>query len=95
MRDIQPARLTSAESIESWIVSRLAECLDVDPSRIDPTGDLPSLSLDSMKAVELSNELAGILDRPVPPTILWDHENIRALAGHLAGRAAPDVDLAA
>jgi polyketide synthase len=74
----------SADAIEAWIIEQLADKLEMDPARIDPTGDLPALSLDSMKAVEMASELGAFLGREVPPTLLWDHESIRELARHLA-----------
>jgi acyl carrier protein len=78
------APFPSAEAIESWIIERLAEHLQMDPARIDPNGDLPALALDSAKAVEVASELGAVLGREVTPTLLWDHESIRALARHLA-----------
>jgi acyl carrier protein len=74
----------SPESIEDFIIDGLARGLDVDPSQIDPLAELPSFALDSMKAVELSSELATFVGRAVPATILWDHESIRDLARYLA-----------
>jgi acyl carrier protein len=74
----------SARDIESWMVARLAAALRVHPRRIDPLADLPSLSLDSMQAVELSAQITQWLGRAVPPTLLWDHPTIRDLSRHLA-----------
>jgi acyl carrier protein len=92
---IRTPQITTAGDIEAFIIDGLARGLDLDPSQIDPLAELPSFSLESMKAVELSGELATFLGRPVPPTILWDHETIRDLARHLAAAGRDATERAA
>ncbi len=82
-----PAARRSAREIEAWIIGGLAAALELPPSRIDPLGDLPEMSLDSFQAVELSGKLADWLGAPVPPTLLWDHSSVRSLASALAAGA--------
>jgi phthiocerol/phenolphthiocerol synthesis type-I polyketide synthase D len=82
MRDHRPR---SASEIEAWIITQLSAALRLPASRIDPAGELPALSLDSIRAVELAARASDWLERPVPATILWDHETIRDLATALAG----------
>jgi acyl carrier protein len=78
-------RERSADEIEAWIIGELAAALRVPASRIDPGAELPALSLDSLRAVELAGRASEWLGKPVPATILWDHETIRELAAALAG----------
>jgi acyl carrier protein len=73
-----PAR--AADEIERWIVAAVAAALRVDPGRVDPTGELADLAVDSARAVELSAQLAAFVGRPVPPTLVWEHRSIRDIA---------------
>ncbi|MFD6397597.1 SDR family NAD(P)-dependent oxidoreductase [Nocardia sp. NPDC060249] len=47
------------------------------------------LGFDSLLSLELRNRLATKLDRPLPPTLVFDYPNVIALAEHLDEQAAP------
>jgi acyl carrier protein len=70
--------------IEKWAIENLAMALKIEPCQIDPGGDLLSLDVDSLKAVELSAQLGEWLGRSVPPTVLWDYASISELAESLS-----------
>ena len=56
-------------------------------------GDRPlqELGFDSLMALELRATLMSRLDRPLPPTLAFDHPTVQALAQHLAGPAAEET----
>ena len=54
-----------------------------DAERLDARRPLLDLGFDSLMAIELRNVLRGIVGRPVPATVVFDHPNITALAGYL------------
>jgi acyl transferase domain-containing protein/acyl carrier protein len=73
-----------AITIQRWLVSKLAERLKLSPESIDPRQSFVRYSLDSVAAVELSNELGEWLSRAVSPTLIYDYPSPDALAQHLA-----------
>jgi len=76
---------STRREIESWLVERLRVRLRLGNERLDPRVPMSSYGLDSATAVGLAGELEEWLDRPLAPTLLYDHPTISALAGHLAG----------
>jgi len=59
--------------------------LDLRPEEeIDPDVPLSDLGMDSLLAIELRNNLSGVLLTQFPSTILFDYPTVRALVGHLA-----------
>jgi len=50
---------------------------------IDPDVPLSDLGMDSLLAIELRNDLSGVLHKQLPPTILFDYPTLRALARYL------------
>ena len=73
-----------AEAIQGWLIDKLAEALEIEPSQIDIGLDFEEYGLESAEAINLSGDLEEYLDRRLPPTLLWDYQNIEALAQYLA-----------
>src|SRR5262249_47025156 len=80
-----------AESLKSWLIDWLARVLKRDRSKVDPSRDLLSYGLDSVKVLMLVGDIETKLDLELPPTLIWDHPGIDDLSAHLADRlrAAP------
>ncbi len=76
--------LPDAITIQRRLVSKLAERLKLSPESIDPRQSFVHYSLDSLAAVELSDELGEWLGRAVSPTLIYDYPSPDALACHLA-----------
>lgn len=83
---------SSAISLESpptsaallrWLISRLAEQLELDPQQIDLQKEFTDYGLNSIEAVSLSGDLENFLGRRLPPTLLWDYPTIETLARYL------------
>ena len=71
----------------SWLVQRLARQFGIDPQHMRVDTPLADYGLDSVTAVGLSGELETWLGRKLPPTLLYEHPTIAALARALAGDA--------
>lgn len=70
--------------IREELVTRIGAALDMPRERVDVDQPLMLFGLDSIKAVEIAGELERTLGGSLPPTLLFEHPNIRALAGALA-----------
>lgn len=85
-RNAQPPvneRVHKDETLQSWLVNRLAERLSVEPGEIDIHESFSNYGLDSATAVELSGELETLLGRELAPTLFFDYPNIGVLLRHL------------
>lgn len=74
----------TAETIQAWLIARLAPYLNVSPDDIDIDEPFADYSLDSSVAVTLTGELADWLNCDLSPTLFWKYPNISTLAQHLA-----------
>ncbi|GAA2787282.1 SDR family NAD(P)-dependent oxidoreductase [Saccharopolyspora taberi] len=72
--------------IREWLGSRVAALVGAP---VDEDRPFDELGLSSRDAVAVSGELAERLDRPLPPTLLWEHPTIARLVEHLEGGPAP------
>lgn len=75
----------NTEAIEGWLVSKLAEILNMKPDEIDIQEPFANYGLDSVEAVTLSGDLETWLGRKLSATLVFDYPNIEALSRHLAG----------
>lgn len=78
-----------AETIQSWLVTRIAAMLELEPTSIDPRQPFTYYGLGSVQAVSLTGDLEVFLNRTLAPTLAWDYPTIELLAGHLASDARP------
>lgn len=86
MTEIQSSTNTNhptAPEIQTWLVEYLAEALEIDPKKIDPSLPFQDYGLDSAAAVTLTGDIGEWLDRDLDPTLLVDHTTIAQLALHL------------
>lgn len=81
--DRQKEPPTAAE-IQAWIVSYLAELLEIDPDEVNPTIPFDSYGLDSSAAVGMTGDLEDWLGCKLDPTLLYDYPTIKGLAQHLS-----------
>ncbi len=71
-------------AIERWLAARLAALRGLPAAEIGLEHPFASFGIDSILAVRISGELQEWLQRPLAPTLLYEHPHIRALARHLA-----------
>ncbi|MFJ3309356.1 SDR family NAD(P)-dependent oxidoreductase [Streptomyces sp. NPDC086549] len=57
---------------------------------IDPDRAFSELGFDSLSAVEFRNVLNGLSGLRLPPTLVFDYPNARALADHIRAELVPD-----
>jgi acyl carrier protein len=72
------------ESIQAWLISQLAERLEIVPDEIDIQSSFESYALESAEALVLLSKLEKHLGRSLSPTLLWNYPTIEALAQRLA-----------
>ncbi len=78
----------SAEAIQSWLVTQIAERLKVNLRDVDVRTPFAHYGMDSVQAVSLSADLEEWLERELSPTLAYDYPTIEALARYLAGKPA-------
>ncbi|NET43473.1 aminotransferase class I/II-fold pyridoxal phosphate-dependent enzyme [Okeania sp. SIO2B3] len=86
-----PQLSASIETIKSWLISQLAERLELDIHEIDIERDFIDYGLNSIEVVNLSGELENLLGRRLPPTLLLDYPTIEALAEYLVEDTTQDT----
>lgn len=81
--EIQVTKL-SKEKIQAWLVSYLAELLDIEPSEVDVAIPFDRYGLDSSAAVGMTGDLEEWLGAELDPTLMYDYPTIEALVEHLS-----------
>ncbi|MEL6495185.1 MAG: acyl carrier protein, partial [Cyanobacteria bacterium J06623_7] len=66
---------SKAETIQGWLIDKLAEVLEIEPNQIDVGQDFEEYGLESAEAINLSGDLEDYLGCRLPPTLLWDYQN--------------------
>ena len=79
-----PAIPLTAETIQQWLISQLAEQLEVEPDEIDPTLTFDSYGLDSAQATLLMDRAERILKFRISLMLFWHYPTIEALSQRLA-----------
>ena len=78
----------STPEIQDWIVSYIAELLEVEPELVDPTISFDRYGLDSSAAYALTGDLEDWLGREIDPTAIYDYPTVEALSEHLSSVVA-------
>ena len=88
---VAPASTGAERAVRELLVEAIAGALRMSPELIDVTQPLIYFGLDSVHAVKISGDLELLLGRKLPPTLLFDHPTIEALAAALStsGPAEP------
>jgi acyl transferase domain-containing protein/acyl carrier protein len=76
--------IAGAETIQAWLVDRLAELLEIEIEEVDVAEPFASYGLGSTELVSLSGELSEWLGRDLPAELAYEFPTIEALARRLA-----------
>ncbi len=76
--------LLTAETIQTWLVSQLAEQLGVESDEIDIRAPWDSYGLDSAQAMMLMSKAEKLLEFQVSPMLLWHYPTIESFSQRLA-----------
>lgn len=77
-------QVPTAVEIQAWIVSYLADLLEIDPDEVNTAIPFDRYGLDSSAAVGMTGDLEDWLGTQLDPTLLYDYPTVEALAQHLA-----------
>jgi acyl carrier protein len=70
--------------IQEWIVSYVANLLEVEPEELDITIPFDRYGLDSSAAIGLTGDLQELLGCELDPTLLYDYPTVESLVQHLS-----------
>lgn len=70
----------TVDEIEHWLMSRVAEALQLAPEELCRNDSFAGLGLDSLTLLTLTGDLASWLGRDLPVTVAWENPSIAALA---------------
>lgn len=74
----------AAEQIEEWLLKWLVNRLSMDPADVARDRPFAEFGVDSLAAVELSQELEDEFKVPLPAIVAWNYPTPAALARYLA-----------
>lgn len=76
--------MKSERNIQNWLISEIAELLEIDPETIDIHTQFVDYGLSSREVVSLSGDLEEFLGQKLSPTLVYELPNIFALSKHLS-----------
>lgn len=85
--NIQTSNTPDTVEIQTWIISYIAELLEVEPEQVDPTIPFDRYGLDSSAAYALTGDLEDWIEREIDPTAIYDYPTVEALSEHLSSVA--------
>lgn len=73
----------TVKEIEAWLVSQIAEQLNIQTDEIDVKEPLDSYGLDSFQAMMLANKAEKFLGFKLSPMLMWHYPTIASLSKRL------------
>jgi acyl carrier protein len=73
-----------AEAIQTWLMSEIAQQLNIELDEIDVTERLDSYGLDSAQAIMMANKAEKLLGFKLSPLLLWHYPTIASLSQRIA-----------
>lgn len=77
------SELPTEAEIQAWILSYLAQLLEVEPDHIDTATPFDRYGLDSSAVIGMTGDLEDWLNIELDPTLVYDYPNIEALSQYL------------
>lgn len=81
--EVQPHSVT-AEDIQDWLASQIAEQLGVDSDEINLKLPFDSYGLDSVQTMKIANLGKQYFGLQLSPLVMWNYPNIESLSQYLA-----------
>ncbi len=81
-------RIFDFEAVRDWVVEWIGRNHPRAACELGLDTPFARLGLDSIASVELAAELGDWLGRTIPPTLVWDHPDVRRLAAAMATPAS-------
>lgn len=78
-----PDDVPSSVEVQNWIVTYVADLLEVDADEIDPTVPFDRYGLDSASAVGMTGDIENWLGRKIDPTLLYDYPTVASFSHYL------------
>jgi acyl carrier protein len=76
------------ETIENWLIDKLAKSSGVDSEKIDLEKSIFAYGLDSSVALSITGELETLLDLKLDSTLFWECLKISDLVEYLVDELA-------
>lgn len=73
-----------SNALQEWLKERVAAYGDVPADGVNVDAKLTDLGLDSVYALTLCGDIEDTFNVDMDPSVIWDHDTIRALADALA-----------
>ncbi|MGA9383027.1 MAG: acyl carrier protein [Phormidium sp.] len=74
----------SATKIQNWLISYIAELIEVSCREIDITIPFDEYGLDSSMSVTMIGDLGAWLGRDLDPTLIYDYPTLEKLAEYVS-----------
>ena len=74
----------SAEEIQDWLATQVAQQLGVEPDEIDLKVPFDSYGLDSVQTMNIANLGKQYFGLQLSPLVMWNYPNIESLSHYLA-----------
>lgn len=81
-----PQQQRTLTEIQNWLISYLAELLQIEAKEIDIKIPFDSYGLDSATAIGLTGDLESWLAIELDPTLIYDYPSVEILSLHLIDR---------
>jgi acyl carrier protein len=76
------------DDVIAWCRAYIADLMGISPANVDPDAPVDDFGFDSSAAVALVLDLETKLGRELDPSILFEHQTLRALANAVVTPAA-------
>lgn len=82
----------SEQELREWLVTFVADVLDIEPDEVDPATAWEALGVDSAMTLVLVADLSVVLGRDVRPVEVLANPTINAVVEHLTADARAGGD---
>lgn len=81
---LEESNKLSVTEIQAWLVSYIADLLEIESDEVDVTIPFDRYGLDSSAIISLTGDLGKWLGKELDQTTMYDYPSIKILVQHLA-----------